>query len=141
MLGFRFLRYLAGRRTDSQGRRSLRATSQNPELCFHEFDWHVCSLLGTPLPNASLAVKNSEVAVLALGMGAPVSAVQLMELEGPGIDLAAEVETPAGRCTLMIAMAKAGHVDALRYVIERGAKLQAKDNNGHAASPALCSYF
>ena len=44
--------------------------------------------------NASLAVKNCEVAVLALGMGAPVSAVQLMELEGPGIDLAAEVETP-----------------------------------------------
>ena len=104
------------------------------ENSFSEFDSHLCSLLGTPMLNASLEVKNRDLAVLALGMGAAVSVVQLAELENKlGVNLADEFDSCDGRCALLIIVAKAGHRDTLRYLLERGSKLEAKNEWGCTA--------
>ena len=101
---------------------------------FNEFDAHVCSLLGTPMLNASLELQNKELAACALGMGAAVSMGQLVELEALGVDLVGSVfETRIGTCTLSPLMAKAGNLGVLRYLLDRGADLEAKDNKGKTA--------
>ena len=90
-------------------------------------------MIGAPMLKAALEAKNTEVALVALAMGASVSPSQLALLDELGADLATPVETRTGRCTLASVMARTGCVDALGYLINRGAELGAKDGKGNTA--------
>ena len=63
------------------------------EAWFENFDAHICSLLGTPMLHAGLAMGNAGVCKRALGMGAEITATELHRLHGLGFDWTETVET------------------------------------------------
>ena len=84
--------------------------------------------------NASLEVKNKELALRALGMGAAVSMGQLAELEALSVDLVGAVfETRNGAWALSVLVAKAGNLNVLRYLLDHGAELEVKDDKDKTA--------
>merc|ERR550514_2726682 len=98
---------------------------------FTDFDKHICSLLGTPMLKAGLAQGSAEICSEALGMGAVAEVRELASArEELGVSLAAKVATRDGQCSLAAVFAGAGRVEALRYALDHGADIAAKDDAG-----------
>merc|ERR1740124_550221 len=121
------------------------------EVCFLEFDRHVCKLIATPLLIAGMKAESEDVCMRAIGMGAEGTKTDLEALkQRHTIDMkTATVESRDGNVGLAIIFARTGRVDQLTFVLDCGADISGKDKEGatplHYAATAgksdVCVYF